>query len=488
MPMKIGVYSSYRQGGYRLSILNDVLDAFMNNRIKEGKVPSSYTGSVGIIGTTNAGNSKLSEEDALSISSVLASTDLISSTIARLPIQIYKQEENGEHVILENDKRAFLINNEPNNVLNGVTLKKRIVLDYLLYGNSYLVPEKVRNEVIGVHHIPPKRINIKKYIDKERPYVTDGIIEVLGSDGRVVSELEPSEMIIILKNSEDGLQSKGVLDLNSQLLELAIKQQQYSSSILENGSLPLAVLETPTKLTEKAMNNLKMSWANSYGGSGNAGKTIVLEEGLNYKPVSLNPNELDLTSTKKATLSDIARIFGIPESMINADANKYNSNEQNNIYFLQYTLSPIISAIEIALEKGLLLEDEKKKGYHVRFDTSSILATTEKEKVESTIQALKGGLLSMNEARERHNLKEIPDDYMMLSLGSIFYDKVTSKMIIPNMGAIIDPNDPDSLAKALGKTDSVQGGKPVTVSDDTNNDALDNKEKQEGEGKDNAED
>ena len=67
---------------------------------------------------------------------------------------------------------------------------------------------------------------------------------------------------------------------------------------------------------------------------------------------------------------------------------------------------------------------------------------------------MKGGLLSVNEARERHNMKQILDDYMMWSLGNIFYNKEDSKMTIPNMGAIIDPNDPASLAAALGKDDN----------------------------------
>ena len=101
-----------------------------------------------------------------------------------------------------------------------------------------------------------------------------------------------------------------------------------------------------------------------------------------------------------------------------------------------------------------MLEEEKKKGYSFKFDRDSILATTESEKFATTIQAMKGGLLSVNEARERHNMKQILDDYMMWSLGNIFYNKEDSKMTIPNMGAIIDPNDPASLAAALGKDDN----------------------------------
>lgn len=436
-----------------MGLVEDMMNGFMNNRNKKVQENNtnqySSTQNTAIVGTSFSGSSKISEEEALSISSVASATELITATIARLPVKLYKQGEKGEYVSIE-DSRTFLLNNEPNHLQTAITLKKRIILDYLLHGNSYIYPEWQRNELLAIHHIPARNVSVEKYVNKNLPFVVDGIVKVTGADATMV-EFLPDDLMIVLKNSEDGLQSTGVLDLNADLLSLALNQQEYSSSLLENGSLPMAILTTPSKLSDKAMERITKSWRSAYQGKKNAGKTVVLEEGMDYKPVSLNPNELDLSTSKNSTLSDIARVFGIPESMLNADANKYNSNEQNNLHFLQYTLEPVITSFESALNKSLLLEEEKKKGYSFKFDRDSILATTEAEKFATTIQAMKGGLLSVNEARGRHNMKEILDDYMMWSLGNIFYNKDDSKMTIPNMGAIIDPNDPESLASALGK-------------------------------------
>lgn len=436
-----------------MGLVEDMMNGFMNNRNKKEQENNtnqySSTQNTAIVGTSFSGSSKISEEEALSISSVASATELITATIARLPVKLYKQGEKGEYVSIE-DSRTFLLNNEPNHLQTAITLKKRIILDYLLHGNSYVYPEWQRNELLAIHHIPARNVSVEKYVNKNLPFVVNGVIKVTGADATMV-DFMPDDLMIILKNSDDGLQSMGVLDLNADLLSLALNQQEYSSSLLENGSLPMAILTTPSKLSDKAMERITKSWRSAYQGKKNAGKTVVLEEGMDYKPVSLNPNELDLSTSKNSTLSDIARVFGIPESMLNADANKYNSNEQNNLHFLQYTLEPVITAFESALNKSLLLEEEKKKGYSFKFDRDSILATTEAEKFATTIQAMKGGLLSVNEARGRHNMKQILDDYMMWSLGNIFYNKDDSKMTIPNMGAIIDPNDPASLASALGK-------------------------------------
>lgn len=468
-----------------MGLAQNILEAFYVRRKNENtKQPN--IGATSIVGTHNAGSSKIREEDALSISSVVAATDLISSTIARLPIQIYKKGTKGEQILLEEDTRYKLLNREPNQNMSGINLKKRVVMDYLLHGNSYLVPEWQRNDVVAIHHIPAKHVNIKKYARKGAEYIIDGKIAITGADGTYVKEFYPDELIIILKNTEDGLQSKGILDLNSELLELALRQQKYSTSILENGSLPLAVLQVPTRLTERAMNNIKNSWVRNYQGGDNAGKTVVLEEGVEYKPVSLNPNELDLTSGKKDTISDIARLFNIPESMINANANKYNSNEQNNIHLLQYTLSPIISVIETAFERSLLLEEEKENGYRIQFDTSSILATTEAEKIRSTNEALKGGIISINEARRRHGYRVIEDDYMMWSLGAVFYNKENGRMTIPNMGANIDPNDPESVAKVTEKDANIR--KNNDLDKDSNEVDKEDSDNDKENDKDNEED
>ena len=462
-----------------MGLIEDVMSGFMNDRNKKTQnkdvtSTSGYNQNTAIVGTSFGGSSKISEEEALSISSVAAATDLITSTIARLPVKLYKQGEKGEYVNIE-DSRTFLLNNEPNHLQTAITLKKRIILDYLLHGNSYIYPEWQRNDLMAIHHIPARNVNVEKYVNKNLPFVVNGVIKVVGADASMV-EFLPDDLMIILKNSEDGLQSSGVLDLNSELLNLALNQQEYSSSLLENGSLPMAILSTPSKLSDKAMERITKSWRSAYQGGKNAGKTVVLEDGMDYKPVSLNPNELDLSTSKNSTLSDIARVFGIPESMLNADANKYNSNEQNNLHFLQYTLEPVITAFESALNKSLLLEEEKKKGYSFRFDRDSILATTEAEKFATTIQAMKGGLLSVNEARERHNMKQILDDYMMWSLGNIFYNKDDSKMTIPNMGAIIDPNDPASLASALGKEEQEKTSPDDSNQEDDENDVSDSED------------
>ncbi|UDY80770.1 portal protein [Geobacillus phage GR1] len=383
--------------------------------------------------------SKVTEEQAMKIPAVATSVELITSSIAQLPVYLYKENEKGE-VTKVDDRRVFLLNHEPNDLVNGHNFKKQLVKDYLFYGASYTKIEKVRNDVIALYQLPIQEVSVTKY--KKDGYKYSAKISLINQQGNKEAEFTPDELIIVLKDSDDGVTSSGVLKNNSETFILALDEQNYSQGILKNGALPIGVLKATSRLTQNAIDRLRASFETLYTGSKKAGKTLILEEGLDYKPISMKPNEMDLTNSRKHTLSDIARVFNIPESMINSDANKYASNEQNNIYFLQYCIAPIVTAIEGALDKTLLLESEKEQGYYFRFDTSEILRTTEKEKIETITKAMKEGLLSISEARSKIDMPALDVDYFTWSLGSIFYNPKTNEMTIPNMGVTIDPNNP----------------------------------------------
>ena len=403
---------------------------------------------------------EVTKAQALKIPTVAQAVELISGSIAQLPIYLYKEEENGE-IIKVSDKRVFLLNDEPNDLMNGYNFKKQIIQDYLFYGASYTVVEKVRNEVMALYNLPIEDVSITKYKYNGYKYSAKVklVYDPLDTSGN--SEFSTDELIIVLRDSDDGVTSSGILKNNSDILKLAIDELDYSSSILNNGALPTGVLSTSSKLTQPALERLKIAWQNLYIGAKKSGKTIILEEGLEYKPISMKPNELDLTNSKKSTIAELSRIFNLPQSMIDSTANKYASNEQNNIYLLQYCFSPIICALETAINKSLLLENEKFDNYFFRVDTSEILRTTESEKIKTTIEAMKNGLFSTNEARARHDLHNFEKDYVCWSLGNIFYDVKTGDMIIPNMGQVIDPDNPQSIPTNQNESASKENETPI---------------------------
>lgn len=373
---------------------------------------------------------KITEEEALQIPAVTTAIDLITGSIAQLPFMLVKKDDNtGEVTRINDDYRLYLLNKQPNETMDAYTFKKAMVKDYLLYGSSNAVIERNLNQIRELYLLPTKQLSVQVYVtDSYKKYSEITLHNAAGS-----KTFNDYQLLSVLKDSNDGLVGQGILSQNYEVLKLALAETKYTANVLQNGALPLGVLKTETKLSDKAFAKLKASWSNLYSGSDKAGKTVILEEGLDYKPISIKPNDLELTESKKTTLSNIARIFSIPESMINSNANKYGSNEQNNINFLQYCVSPIIAAIESAVNKEMLLETEKERGYEFKLDPSKLLQTTRKERAEAVGAEYKEGLISFWEARsEIDRPKTVTDDYFKLSLGSVLYKYATDEMIIPN--------------------------------------------------------
>lgn len=370
----------------------------------------------------------VTEEQALSIPAVKSCVELITSSIAQLPIYLYKETPNGE-VNKINDSRISLLNDKTNQFETGYRTKKMIVKDLLFYGKAYLYKAS-QNEL---HYLPANKIRQEKYMYEDGIRV--GKIDFVYSSPVKTVTLS-SDQLIIFDAGNDGILVDG-----SEVLEQALNELEYSKNILKNGALPVGILKASSRLTQKAIDRLRQAWENLYTGTSKAGKTVILEEGLDYEPISLNPNDLQLNETSKNTLSSICRLFNLPEAMINASANKYSSLEMQNIQFLQYTISPLINVIESSLNDELLNDFEKRSGFYFRFDTSEILRTTEKEKVDVVTKLVDGGLISLNEARAKLDLPKVENDYFKMNLGSALLDPTTGALTIINLGQELKKGD-----------------------------------------------
>lgn len=378
---------------------------------------------------------EVSEEDLLKIPTAQACLEVISSTVAQLPIYLYKEDDKGEITRVHGDYRERILNDEVNEFETAFNFKKFAVQQYLLHGASYTYVEKNANEIVALHRLKTNSMTIdKKY---KNGFILSHV-DYMYSGETGSAKIKEIDLLKVLRDSKDGITGEGILKNGKKVINTINGESDYLENIYRNGAMPLGVLKTQGRLSKPTIESLRQSWQNLYSGIRNAGKTVLLEEGLDYQALSLNPNDLQLKDNKKDHRSEICKLFNLPESLVNADANKYASIEQNNIHFLQYSISPILSAFESAFNRVLLLEDEKEDGYFFKFDEGQVLRMTQKEKYETIRIGLDAGIISMNEARYELNMKTLNDDFMKWSLGNILYDKEKSTLMIPNMGTVMN--------------------------------------------------
>lgn len=404
---------------------------------------------------------KLTEENILTIPTAQDCISLISNGIAQLPVDLCYYNEDGSISKVVDDPRVFLLNNEPNENLDAFVFKDMIVRDYLINGNAYVVVERKGNQVSALYPVPSSEVQIEKFKDG---YKTTAKISFDSVD------LAPEDLIIVVKNGVNGFEGKGVLTTGEEVLKLALCEMYYSQSLLENGAIPTGTITVPSKLSPQAFTNIKKSWQRNFGGFKNAGKTAILENGAKYESISLRPNDLDLTASKKNTVTEICKLFSVPESMVNANANKYGGVESNSLQFLQYCVGPIMKAMESSLNKSLLLEDEKLKGYFFRFDTKELVRTVQSEEIKNMSDAVKGRLLSVNEARGRLGYKSMPKDFWIYGLGDVLYSLDSNMLVNINSGLGINPDEalaPEQMAEIKEKYKYIYKAKTDNETQDT---------------------
>lgn len=350
------------------------------------------------------------------IPSVAENINLISGTVAQMPIYLY-DENNSLQVTRKNeDYREFLLNNENSEFETSYNWKYNLVKDLLLYGKSYSYIERKGLKIIGLHRVDPKTVTKKEYID-DKGIIKDIEIHYTLNNKACIASI--FDFLVVEKGN-------GILN-STNLLELLMEYDNTVKSALKNVVIPSGILTSNRRLTQNVIDKLRDSWQSIYQGGANAGKTIILEEGLSYKNLEISVEKLQLPQIKANFVEDVERIF----NMHNID-----SDEK----FLKRVLSPIICCIENAIDKHILLEKEKKKGYYFRFNTKELLRPSVVEQANAVVQLVKGGLLTINEGRaymdERPFFNE-ENDKLLLSLGNCLANKDMDIQIL-NLGQTID--------------------------------------------------
>lgn len=187
---------------------------------------------------------------------------------------------------------------------------------------------------------------------------------------------------------------------------LAIAAEEYGSKFYANGAAPSGVLEHPG--TIKDPSRVRESWTQTFGGSANANKVAVLEEGMKYTPISISPNEAQFLETRKFQINEIARIFRVPPHMVgDLEKSSFSNIEQQSLEFVKYTLDPWVSRWEQSMIRSLLTVDEKST-YFIKFNVDGLLRGDYQSRMNGYAIGRQNGWMSANDIRELENLDRIP--------------------------------------------------------------------------------
>lgn len=374
-----------------------------------------------VISLTSTDNTTYTSVKALKNSDVFTAVKIIASDIASSPIEVLEDKMTTEHDL------DYLLNVKPNKEVDGWHLKFSLAVNMLLNGNSFAEIIRSDKGISEIKLLPNSTVTLKQKDD-------DSLTYIVNDTDKKERELSSKDVLHFKYFSQDGL--VGISPLNSLKDELDIQRAGnktlfnfFSRGVNSNGILK--VNKADLDVESKQAIRKKFEEANGSSNGDNALRTIILDDTMEYKSIEVNTEVLKLVNSNDWTTKQIAKAFGISTDRLGVE-NQHSSTVQSNLMYIQNTLGHYLMVFTSELKSKLL----RNKKQTFRFNTERLLESDPVNRLETTIKAVQGSLLTVNEGRQKLGLPSMEGgDRLLASLNYTYLDNLEKYQ---NSGRIYD--------------------------------------------------
>ena len=376
------------------------------------------SGQTFVFGRSESGE-RVDEKSAMQIATVYACVRLLAESIAGLPLHLYRYtSSSGSDKERAKDHPLYkILYRQPNPEMTSFSFWETMVLQILLWGNSYAqVIRDGKNNVLALYPLPPENVEVDRDDKGHIYYIYHAYTDEVPGETNKDIYFRSDEIFHVPGLSYNGLVGISPIAMMKNSLGTTIAVEKYGSAFFKNGAQPAGVLEHPGVL--KNPEKIRENWSDVYGGPSNAHKVAVLEEGMQYKAISLPPEDSQFLSTRQFGVTEICRIFRVPPHLVQDMQHATFSNiEHQSIDFVVHTLTPWLVRFEQAIVKDLLLPDEQDT-YFPKFNVDGLLRGDYQSRMQGYATGISNGFLSPNDIHRLENMDLIPaekggDDYYL---------------------------------------------------------------------------
>ena len=345
-------------------------------------------------GTTTNSGEKITTDSAMQQPAVFSCIRVISEDVASLPLKVYSKN-GGSRDVIDSHPVAKLFHSAPNPEMSPFTFKETMTAHVLTYGNAYAEIERNgAGEIIALWSLLPDKMQIK---------VVDGKV-VYEYDGRL--HLTSDKVLHIRGLGYDGILGYSPIAYARETIGISKAMERTGGAFFANSSRPSGILSHPARLSEDATKRLREGWDSMFSGSSNVGRTAILEEGMEWKQLSIPHSDAQWLEARNYALQDICRIYRMPPHMVQDLSRATFSNiEHQQIAYMQQTLMPWLRRWEQEVNRKLIDVDDRS--IYTEFLAEEMLRGNTPERFDAYRTARESGWMSVNEIRKRENLNPI---------------------------------------------------------------------------------
>ncbi|MGO3448919.1 MAG: phage portal protein [Kluyvera intermedia] len=348
-------------------------------------------------GTSSSGK-VVTADKAIQLSAVWACVRLLSESISTLPLKIYIRQPDGSRKAATDHPAYSILCRKPNSEMTPSRFMLMVVASICLRGNAFIEKKFIANRLVSLVPLLPQNMVVKR--------LTTGALEYKYTENGNERVISVKNIMHIRGFGLDGVCGMMPMKTGRDVIGSAMAVEESAAKIFEQGLQSSGFLTAEQALNDEQRERLREYMA-KFTGSKNAGKIMVLEGGLKYQGVTMNPEDAQMLESRAFSIEEICRWFRVPPFMVGHTTKQSSwasSLEGMNLQFLTHTLRPLLVNIEQEIGRCLLDSDDE---VFAEFSVEGLLRADSAGRAAYYTSALQNGWMSRNDVRRLENMPPI---------------------------------------------------------------------------------
>jgi HK97 family phage portal protein len=386
----------------------------------------------------NPSGVKIDAETALRSTVVLACIRVLSTSVAGLPLHLYRRLPGGGKEIAREHPLYRILHTQPNSWQTSFEWREQMMLHLLTTGAAFDEKVYAGGQITEIVPLHPSRMKTDQIENSRLRYTYR---EASGS-----STVYTQDAIMSVRGmSDDGVNGMSMIELARDAIGLARACEIHGATFFGNGARPGVILSTDQMLSPEAAENTRNQWERAHRGPDRSNRTAVLQGGLKVSELGGNNQESQFLEARRFQVEEICRLWGVPPHLVgDLSRSSYSNIEQQSLDWVANGLTPWLRRIESAIIRDLLDGDDE---YFAEFDVRGLLRADAAGRAAYFNTLWNLGVASVNEIRAWENMNPVEGgDTRFVQLNMTTLDKAAAEPEVP--AAVVEEIVVDETAPA----------------------------------------
>ena len=338
---------------------------------------------------------------AQGVSTVYACVQAIAETTASLPLILFRRGDDGDRERASDHPLYRVLHDMANPEQTALEFREYMMAAVLLRGNAFArIVRGWDGQVRELWPLNPDNVTVQR--------TATGLVYDHSKDGVLTRLLAHEVLHLRHRLGDDGVMGVSPIQAARGVIELAQAEQDHGRNTFTNGAKLLGVLKFPGKLKPEQRQAIASAWASQHAGGNNAGRTAILEEGVDFQSVAMTLEDAEWIAARQFSVEEVCRLFRVPPTLVgDLRHGNYSNSSELARQFVTMSLRRHLVAWEQAIAKQLLTEAGRRV-YFAEHQVEGLLRGDSANRAAFYSSGIASGWMLPSEARRLENLPTIP--------------------------------------------------------------------------------